>query len=212
MVKTRQRRNSGNVTISDVASLAGVGTMTVSRALRTPEAVSEKLREKIQQAVDELGYIPNQAAGALASGQAKSIAIIISSLNDKFCTQFLPRFQAALNKQGYQIQLSYSHSSIEKEEQLIESALGARPSAIVIFGQHHTSKSYHLLDKANCPTLQISSAQAAQSSLNIGVDHFRLTLEATQYLLDSGNKNIGFIGARNDNLTLQLQVKGGNQQ
>ena len=45
---TRKRRSTGKVTIADVAQLAGVGTMTVSRALRTPEQVSDKLREKIE--------------------------------------------------------------------------------------------------------------------------------------------------------------------
>ncbi|EHC65124.1 LacI transcriptional regulator [Salmonella enterica subsp. enterica serovar Minnesota str. A4-603] len=52
----RKRRSTGKVTIADVAQLAGVGTMTVSRALRTPEQVSDKLREKIEAAVHELGY------------------------------------------------------------------------------------------------------------------------------------------------------------
>lgn len=46
MEKTRKRRNTGRVTLSDVANYAGVGSMTVSRALRTPEQVSDKLREK----------------------------------------------------------------------------------------------------------------------------------------------------------------------
>ena len=49
MEKTRKRRGTGRVTLQEVANFAGVGTMTVSRALRTPEQVSDKLREKIEQ-------------------------------------------------------------------------------------------------------------------------------------------------------------------
>ncbi len=52
-----KRRSTGKVTIADVAQLAGVGTMTVSRALRTPWNRSDKLREKIEAAVHELGYM-----------------------------------------------------------------------------------------------------------------------------------------------------------
>lgn len=44
--KTRKRRGTGRVTLQEVANFAGVGTMTVSRALRTPEQVSDKLRER----------------------------------------------------------------------------------------------------------------------------------------------------------------------
>lgn len=92
MSETRKRRSTGNVTLADVAKQAGVGTMTVSRALRTPDLVSEKLREKIQQVVDELGYIPNKAAGALASAESYSIALILPSLVEKSCAHFCQTF------------------------------------------------------------------------------------------------------------------------
>lgn len=93
--------------------------MTVSRALRTPDLVSEKLREKIQQVVDELGYIPNKAAGALASAESYSIALILPSLVEKSCAHFLPNFQHTLNKAGYQLLLGYSGYSVEQEEKLL---------------------------------------------------------------------------------------------
>lgn len=83
MEKTRKRRGTGRVTLQEVANFAGVGTMTVSRALRTPEQVSDKLREKIEQAVEELGYIPNRTAGALASGHSDTVAVLVPSLTDK---------------------------------------------------------------------------------------------------------------------------------
>lgn len=119
MSETRKRRSTGNVTLADVAKQAGVGTMTVSRALRTPDLVSEKLREKIQQVVDELGYIPNKAAGALASAESYSIALILPSLVEKSCANFLPNFQHTLNKAGYQLLLGYSGYSVEQEEKLL---------------------------------------------------------------------------------------------
>ena len=79
MSLTRKRRSTGKVTLADVAQLAGVGTMTVSRALRTPEQVSDKLREKIEAAVQELGYMPNLAASALASASSWTIAFFTHS-------------------------------------------------------------------------------------------------------------------------------------
>ncbi|SUH14540.1 transcriptional regulator [Salmonella enterica subsp. enterica] len=79
----RKRRSTGKVTIADVAQLAGVGTMTVSRALRTPEQVSDKLREKIEAAVHELGYMPNLAASALASASSHTIAMVVRTLRKR---------------------------------------------------------------------------------------------------------------------------------
>ncbi len=123
MSEPRKRRSTGKVTLADVAKKAGVGSMTVSRALRTPDQVSEKLREKIQQVIDELGYIPNKAAGALASAESYSIALIVPSLLDKSCSMFIPSFQYRLNKAGYQLLLGYSDYSVDKEETLLSTFL-----------------------------------------------------------------------------------------
>ncbi len=149
MSEPRKRRSTGSVTLADVAKKAGVGTMTVSRALRTPELVSDKLRDKIQQVVDELGYIPNKAAGALASAESYSIALILPSLVEKSCALFLPSFQHTLNKAGYQLLLGYSDYSTEQEEKLLSTFLEDRPAGVVLFGSSHSDRTHQLLHSAN---------------------------------------------------------------
>ena len=96
MSLTRKRRSTGKVTLADVAQLAGVGTMTVSRALRTPEQVSDKLREKIEAAVQELGYMPNLAASALASASSWTIAMVVPNLSEAGCSEMFAGLQQVL--------------------------------------------------------------------------------------------------------------------
>lgn len=208
MKLTRKRKSTGSVTIADVAAHANVGTMTVSRAIRTPEAVSEKLRIKIQKAVDELGYIPNKTAGALASGQTHNIEVIVHSLQDQFTLHFLPSFQNILNHKGYQVHYSYSGATPEIAEQLIEIAIGSRPAAIIICGHHHTTRSHTLLSKANCKVIDIADSSTDTPFTHIGIEHYAASYEGTKHLLKSGYKNIGFIGARYEQITLQQQLKG----
>ncbi|MEG1226775.1 MAG: LacI family DNA-binding transcriptional regulator, partial [Hafnia sp.] len=90
----KKRRSTGRVTLADVARLAGVGSMTVSRALRTPDQVSDKLREKIESAVSELGYVPNLAASALASGAGRTISVVVPSFTEAGCAQMLAGLQS----------------------------------------------------------------------------------------------------------------------
>lgn len=208
MKLTRKRKNTGSVTIADVAAHANVGTMTVSRAIRTPEAVSEKLRIKIQQAVEELGYVPNKTAGALASGQTQNIEVIVHSLQDQFTLHFLPNFQNLLNDKGYQVHYSYSGSIPKIAEQLIEMAIGSRPAAIIIYGHHHTERSQNLLSKANCPVIDIADISSINAFTFISIDHYRASYEGTQRLLELDYENIGFIGALYEKITLQQQLKG----
>lgn len=208
MNEPRKRRSTGKVTIADVAKKAGVGTMTVSRALRTPELVSEKLRDKIQQVVDELGYIPNKAAGALASAQSYSIALILPSLIEKSCALFLPSFQQALNKAGYQLLLGYSDYSIDQEEKLLSTFLESRPAGVVLFGSEHSQKTHQLLEAANTPVLEIAELTSTPKYHNIGVDHFDIGKNCTKHLIEQGFKNVGFIGARGEHSTLQRKLHG----
>ena len=73
----RGRRGHGAVLIEDVALLAGVSAITVSRTLNKPHVVAESTRKLVQAAVDRLGYIPNRLAGNLASTQTRTIGLVI---------------------------------------------------------------------------------------------------------------------------------------
>jgi transcriptional regulator, LacI family len=208
MSEPRKRRNTGKVTLADVAKQAGVGTMTVSRVLRTPDAVSDKLRDKVQRAVEQLGYIPNKAAGALASAQSYAIALIIPSLLEKACALFLPRFQQRLNKAGYQLLLGYSDYSVQQEEDLLAGFLESRPAAVVLFGNEHTQRTHQLLEMANAPVLEIAESPSMNSYASMGSDPHDIGKRCTSHLVSQGFHHIGFIGARGNHATLQRKLQG----
>ncbi|MGF1734989.1 LacI family DNA-binding transcriptional regulator [Photobacterium satsumensis] len=208
MAEPRKRRSTGRATLADVAKLAGVGSMTVSRALRTPEQVSDKLREKIQQAVDELGYIPNKAAGALASGQSDTIAMLIPSMTESACCQFIGPFQSQLAKRSFQLQISYTGNALDQEENILTNILASSPAAIVLFGSERSAKGRKLLEACNIPVLEVNEITPLAIDLNIGVDHYQAAKIMTQQLIGQGFKNIGFIGGHGDQAILNKQLRG----
>lgn len=134
MSEAKKRRSTGRVTLNDVAQLAGVGAMTVSRALRTPELVSDKMRERIEAAVDELGYIPNRAAGALASATSQTIVVIVPSLAERACGDMIAGLQQTLLAEGYQIMLGDAQHLKQQEACLLSNFLQHNPAAVVLFG------------------------------------------------------------------------------
>ncbi len=209
----RKRKNTGKVTIADVAKKAGVGTMTVSRTLRTPERVSQSLQDKIHQAIDELGYVPNKAAGLLASAQSNTIALVFPSLTDSLCLQFLPAFQPLMTQNGYQLLLGYCDFSLQQEERLLTTFLENRPAGVVLFGSEHTQRTHQLLRALNVPVVEIADAEmASQNSAPhypaICVDHFALGKACTDHLIRCGYTNIGFIGARGEHQAMQQKLHG----
>lgn len=204
----RKRRSTGRVTITDVAKLAGVGTMTVSRALRTPDQVSEKLRIRIEQAIDELGYIPNKAAGSLASVQSNTIAVILPSLAEKACSEFLTAFQAVVRDADYQVLIGYNNFEVKQEAEMLTAMLENNPAAVVLFGSERSALSRKQLEAAKIPVLEVNELATSPIDLNLGVNHYDATRAMTAHLIERGYKNIGFVGARAEHSVLQQQLRG----
>lgn len=197
-LKQRSRRGSGRPTLSDVADRAGVGTITVSRALREPERVSPELRERIDAAVRELGYVLNPNARALASVRADVIGVLIPSMTNNVFSEVLRGIHDGLGDNALQIQFGNTHYSEREEERLLRVFLSQHPSALIISGIDQTPATRRLLEEAGCPVVQIMEIGPDPIDMMIGFSHFEGGRTATKHLIEVGCRRIGFIGARMD--------------
>ncbi|MFS9886511.1 LacI family DNA-binding transcriptional regulator, partial [Salmonella enterica] len=191
----RKRRSTGKVTIADVAQLAGVGTMTVSRALRTPEQVSDKLREKIEAAVHELGYMPNLAASALASASSHTIAMVVPNLAEAGCSEMFAGLQQILQPAGYQIMLAESQHRVEQEEKLLETLLASNIAAAILLSVEHSTTVRQWLKNASIPVMEMGAIRSDPIDMNIGIDNVAAMYELTEMLIQRGYQNIGLLCA-----------------
>lgn len=192
-------RKRQRVTIADVARLAGVATMTASRALNRPEIVSEELRLRVLQAADELNYIPDRAAGGLASGTGLALPVLVPTLHHSVYVQILEGLEERLPDAGYQLLLGSTDYSQEKEEKLIEVFLGWRPSAVVLSGLDHSERAVRLLRASGIPVVEIMDLAVAGETpqpldLNIGFSHSRVGEAVVEYLAACGYRHIAYAG------------------
>ena len=211
MQKIRKRKNTGRVTLQDVAKYAGVGSMTVSRSLRTPELVSEKLREKINEAIEELGYIPNSAAGILASGQSRTVAVLVPSLRDNASSVFLQSLQDVLNKNNYQVVIGSHDYQQKKESEVLFTLLQSNPAALIIFGAINSEGVFTTLKNIDIPVLSVAGESVHTFTLNIKSNIGDAVNFLTNYMLQKGHKKIGYIGAQMDNKMQSQQLSGWNK-
>ncbi len=208
MSEAKKRRSTGRVTLNDVAQLAGVGAMTVSRALRTPELVSDKMRERIEAAVDELGYIPNRAAGALASATSQTIVVIVPSLTECGCGEVIAGLQQTLRGEGYQIMLGDAQHLKQQEESLLTSFLQHNPAAVVLFGSDPGETIRQRLQAARLPVVEVGAMARSPIDMNVGVSNFDAGYQLTRHLIERGYRNIGFLCARQEQWMLQQRMQG----
>ena len=203
MAKSQNSRASGRVTLADVAALAGVATMTASRAIRQPDAVSQALRKRVEDAVAQLGYVPNGAARALASAHSNVIVVLVPSLSNAVFTAVLAGIQDALDADGYQILIGNTRYSDAEEEKLLGTYLQSHPDGILLSGLTHSERVQQMLATSQVPVVSMMDLSSSPDQLSVGFSQLEAGYTMTRYLLDKGHKRIGFMGAQLDERTLK---------
>lgn len=178
----------------DVAKLAGVSTMTVSRALKDGASIATETRVKIMSAVDALGYVLDQSAGSLSSKRTGFVAAIIPSINNSNFADTARGLTDALQGTGLQLLLAYTEYSIEKEEALIESLLRRRPEAIVVTGGKHTARGRKLLRQSGIPVVETWDLPQDPVQHVVGFSNAEASSALVRYLYGKGYRKIAFIG------------------
>ncbi|HEY8099908.1 MAG TPA: LacI family DNA-binding transcriptional regulator [Burkholderiaceae bacterium] len=203
-------RGSRKVSLTDVAKRAKVATMTASRALSHPELVSEELRARVEQAVHDLGYVPNRAARALASARSKVIAVLIPSLSNAVFIEVIAGIQDALDSHDYHILIGNTRYSGVREEKLLEIYLQSNPEGILLTGLAQSERVMHMLDWSGIPVVSMMDLSADPNRMSVGLSQEKAGRALTCYLLDKGYRRIGFIGSQLDERTLE-RAKGYRQ-
>jgi LacI family transcriptional regulator len=104
------------VTISDVAKLAGVSTATVSHTINNTRYVSGETKEKVYQAIQELGYTPDASARSFRTGKKKTIGFIVPDISNQFFATMIESVERYLAAQGYHLIVANTNEDIEREE------------------------------------------------------------------------------------------------
>jgi LacI family gluconate utilization system Gnt-I transcriptional repressor len=196
-------RASGRATLAAVGERAGVSLMTASRAISQPELVSAALRLRVEQAVEELGYVPNRAAQALASSHSNVIVVLVPSLSNTVFSAVLDGIQDALGAGNVQLLIGNTRYSDSEEEKLLGIYLQSNPDGILLSGIHHSPKVEQMLATSRVPVVTMMDLASDPAQLSVGFSQFDAGYTMARYLIDKGRKRVGFIGAQLDERTLR---------
>src|SRR2546429_10005745 len=131
-------------TLSAVAKLAGVSSITVSRVVRLPDLVAPETRGRVETAMRELGYVPNQLAGALASARTRSVGVLVPTIANSIFADTVQGLSDELEPLGYAVILAQSRYDAAREDHMLSALLSRRPEAIIMVGsprsEEHTSE------------------------------------------------------------------------
>lgn len=185
-----------SVTMGDVAKLAAVSPSTVSLYLRRPSEVSPAISDRVKDAIDKLGYVPNLVAGGLASASARVVSIVVPSIRNAFFSLTVSRIEADLAGMGIQTQIGNSEYSLEVEEKLVRAALSWGPAAIVLTGLKHSEGTTRILRQRSIPVIEMWHSGEDPIMHSVGFSHHRVGYDIASHVLAKGFRKPIFVGAR----------------
>jgi len=205
----RRSRAQGSTRIEEVARLAGVSAITVSRALNKPGKVAEKTREAIWRAVEKTGYIPNQLAGSLASNRSRTIGVIIPTVVNSIFADKVQGMTDVLAREGFQLLLANSGYSLETEADLVTAFVAQRPSGLVITGVTHAPRTRSLLARAAIPVVETWSMGPDPIDMLVGFSNEAAAYAMVRHLSEAGYRKVALVSAPvKDNDRAEGRVRG----
>ena len=181
-------------TIYDIARMANVSAMTVSRVINKTGRVSEKTRVKVQKVMDELHYIPNSVARCLVTQESKIISLLVPNICHPFYTTIARGAEDAAHEKGYQLLLGNSDENLLKERQYVEMILSMKVDGVLFAASSDLSAEHlRMLEQRNVPYVLLDREVAGLHADAVIGDSRTGTRSMIASLIEMGHTRIGFI-------------------
>ena len=196
------------VTIHDVAAHAGVSAMTVSRVFNEPERVSARTRERIERAIEKLGYTPNALARGL-KGSTRTFALVIPDISNPFFTQIVRGAEEVARQEGYTVFLGNTDSSTENERHYLHKMLSHRIDGLLIVPMGDRSKPVLQQVRARgVPFVLIDVKVPGIQSDQVVGDNTGGGFVLTEHLIKLGHERIALVSGRREISTIAEREQG----
>ena len=186
-----------NLTIKDIARMAGVSTTAVSFVLNDRPGVSDATRKKVQEIIRQTDFIPNVHTRRLNLGKSFTIHVVLKQYNYGLFNQFALETLSGIFQEGKSLGYSIIFTLVDENmdcEQIIDS-VRSKDCDGVILNQIADPVLISQLQRENIPFVCVDAHLPADSDLPlVEVDYYDAARQATRYLHQHGHTQIGFIG------------------
>jgi LacI family transcriptional regulator len=190
-------------TIRDVARVAGVSDGTVSNTVNRPHLVTPETRKRVQQAMQEVGYIPNAAARALRVGRSRSIGLVVLSVGNPFFAEVATGAEQAAAEAGADVALfDTGLREHDREQRLLRRLTERRLDGLIITPHDVNDPLLAELEEAGTPVIVLAREVPDRSRSAVRSDDDLGGVLATRHLLEQGHRRLAYVGWRHDERSL----------
>ncbi|GAA1788265.1 LacI family DNA-binding transcriptional regulator [Pseudarthrobacter sulfonivorans] len=183
-----------SASIKDVANQAGVAVGTVSNVLNYPDRVSPRTKERVQQAIEELGFVRNDAARQLRAGHSRTIGLIVLDVGNPFFTAVVRAAEDAAALLGSAVLLGDSGHDASRESNYIDLFQEQRVQGLLIVPVGDVTGRIDQLRERGVPTVLVDRLADESKYSSVSVDDDAGGYLAARHLLDSGRRRLAFVG------------------
>lgn len=195
-------------TINDVAKKAGVSITTVSHVINKTRYVSKELREKVNRAIIEVGYTPNQLARSLRSGVSTTLGLMIPDNSNPYFAEIAKTIEAIGFEFGYSVILCNSAGDLKKEKAYIETLLSHMIDGIIFIAVNSKLENLMKIKEQGIPFVLVDRNIPEFDGDVVLVNNEIGGYLATKHLIDLGHRKIACICGPSDVTPSADRVKG----
>lgn len=184
------RSKARKVSIRDVAEAAGVSVATVSNAVRNRKPVSAAVRERVEQAIEALGYLPDRAAMQLREGRNRIVGVLVPSLDNPFFTAIIACLEDRARQDGYDIIVASAGEETELASSRLKALLSWRPAGMIVLPNDDRFADSALLDTAGVPYVVIDRLPSSCRADTVAAENELAAAEAAACLARLGHRHI----------------------
>lgn len=180
-------------TLEDVAKLAGVSTASISRALNDPQKVAAVTRQRIEAAIETLGYTPHFGGRALASSRTNTVGAVIPSMANAMFASGLQAFQEELDKVGVTLLVATTGFDPAQELRQIKSLVGQGADGLLLIGNERLDATWDFIDKRRVAHVVAWCNETKGDHLFVGFDNAKAAGDAARRVMELGHRRIAMI-------------------
>lgn len=181
----------------DVARVAGVSQMTVSRVMRGTGYISKDVRKQVVGAAREIGYVHNRLAGGNASYDNPIVGVVVPTMQNRVFTEVLSGINTTLDESGLRPVFGVSEYSLETEEDLVFDLLSWRPRGLILPGLEHTDALRKIVTQTGVRVAEIMDTDGDPISACFGVSHIKAGEDMAKHLIERGYRTFAYVGSLN---------------
>ncbi|QDO94317.1 LacI family transcriptional regulator [Formosa sediminum] len=203
-------KNKSKTTIKDIANVLNITPSAVSRALHNHPRISDKTKAAVKKVARELDYQPNHLASALRSGKSKLVGIIVAKTNSYFFSSVVENIEYELNKKGYNLIITQSNESFDKECRNIDALLQTQVDGIIasLANETVTFDHYNKIKEKGIPLVLFDRGENDIGVDYIGIDDYQSSNIVVSHLVEQGCKRIAHIAGYSHTRIYKNRIRG----